>query len=200
MFLLHGTLEKNVVPILKKGKLLARGDSHDRTIVNDKPTNQLFTQLIYKGIPYESDQVPHWFYACFVLDITLLKDHPFYAIDIGGFGPTFKEGFDGENYITRGRGHYKRMPNLKLLREHINSSAKRKPWLSNAIFMHSHELLFGNNISLKKYCIALVVNPSFPHMKQVNDIAKEMNIKVVTNTLDGHGFGLTRYIEMIKRG
>lgn len=202
MYIVHGTLAENVLPILKEGKLTV-SSRHKKTVGlgHEPPSNQIFTQLIYHGIPYEKDQAPHWFYACFVFDsVLLMKNKPFYATDTGAYYPSFNKGLSEKStkwIWARGKGkHSTKLPSLTRLRKYIDTAQERKPWLKNSAFLHSHEVMWGTDISLRKYCKALVVYPSFKHLRTAETLADKMGIPVVV--IHKKGFGLNTFLDVVK--
>ena len=181
LYILHGTPSQNVFAILQKG-CISKDRSHTRNMTD---TDQVFTQLVYEDIPYEQKQLPHWYDACFVLSSELLKDKPFYATETGGFHQSFSEGMHARNTIAKGYGKLSRLPRLKSLRELIDTAFVRKPYLKSATFIHSHEVMFGSDISIKKYCVALVLPPSFHPSDQVLSLSHKQGVKVLTNNKPG---------------
>lgn len=191
MYILHGTLPQTVVPILKSKRLLAKGN-HKRPVLVDDGTDQLFTQLLYRGIPYEKDQYPFHYGACFVLDVSVLKDYPFYAAPcVGCFSPTFREGMNQTDNAAMGHGGRKRLPSLSKLKDVINKTNTKRPWLKNLAFIHSHEILFGRSIPLKKYCVAVVVYKITP---AISRLAEALDIRVIEYDFD---VGLNRFLDLI---
>ena len=177
MFLIHGTLPEAIIPILKSKRLAHQG-KHPRTSVQEPSSDQIFSQIIYKGIPYQKDQVPFHFIVCFVFDISILKDFPFYATSTGGFAPTFKEGMSREGNLAIGRGSYRRLPPLRTLKEAINTTLKERPFLKKLAFIHSHEILIGKDVPLKKYCRALVIWKT--HITpEIQDLASRLGIRII---------------------
>lgn len=153
-YIIHGTNITNLENILndkyiKKNKIsgLLQGKQN---------TNQIFTQLLFKDLPNENKQQNvHWFNCCIVLDINILKDYPFYACHIGYFGKTFSKGFNQLKNYCKGKGNLKKIPNLNLLKNKIFEYMINDDNPIN--YIHSHELLFGKNISLKKYCLCIII-------------------------------------------
>jgi hypothetical protein len=182
MYILHSTSEDNVLPILQSRKLLAGKHPYIKILTSDLNHDQLFAQLIYKGIPYEKEQNPFRYYACFIIDAYVLRDQSFYAVDFASFGDTFRDGFNNTkpNYhLAIGKGKYKILPALTKLKAHINNFFKTKPRFKNASFLYSHEILFGKPISLKNYGLALVVPPSYEYLEEAKALAKKVDMKVI---------------------
>ena len=113
----------------------------------------------------------------FVLSKQLLKDYPFYATGIGGFLDNFDDAFDdkikdSEDIIIKSpKGGLSRMPNLMKLRNVINDYCKKDSSLEKLTYMHSHEILFGNDIPLEKYCVAVIAN-SYTDDKKNSELEK----------------------------
>ena len=123
--------------------------------MEEQQVNQIFTQLLYRNLPDENIQYPHWFQCCIVLDKKILKDYPFYATSIGGFKKNFSDAFSkdiekSKDIFVKSKGNLKKYPNFTPLKENILKRMSRK---SDTIsFIHSHEILFNKKIPLKKYC------------------------------------------------
>jgi hypothetical protein len=184
MYVIHGTSMENIEAILTDKELNKTGKSPF-----DIDTDFIFTQLLYKNLPHEDIHVPHWFDTCFVFDKEILKDLPFIATNIGGFDNPNRQ------IILSKNGGYKHVPNMKPLKDYINEKME-----NNKDFLHSHELLFNTNISLKKYCIGIYIyqksltsNPITPKMMKLSK-KLEIPIKVHHNRR-----GINEFIEMIKR-
>ena len=163
-YLIHGTQWENAIRILQMKKILANPPKKYKTFLAEwKPTKQIFTQLIYKDIPNQEQYNPGWGGVWIVLSKQLLKDYPFYATGIGGFLNNFEDAFNADNdkigndeikgkikgIIIKGEGNLDKIPNLTKLKNHIKKGFD---------FMHSHEILFGNDIPLEKYCVAVIAN------------------------------------------
>ena len=127
--------------------------------MKDKPSNQIFTQLIYRDIPEQHDQRPHWWSCAIVLDKKILKDYPFYATYLGLFKDNFDNGKtnNNEETIIYGEGNLSRMPNLTKLKNIINKKMEMESLMAGLDFMHSHEILFNKKIPLDKYCIKIMM-------------------------------------------
>lgn len=196
MYILHGTRLSNLLPILHDKKLKGKG-KHKKTMLIHSPTDQIFTQIIYKGIPYEADQDPFWYDICFVLDTRLLKDFPFYGDTLGSFAPSFKEGIQDPTYLVHGKGGYQRLPSFIKLKKLINETFKKRPWLKELAFSHSHEILFGNDIPLKKYCLGIVIDPSYKISRSVKKMIDQLGIPIIH--IDRHEKGLDNFIDEMKK-
>lgn len=186
MYLLHGTFQNNILKILTSGKLDVKHNIASTTTIQSNHTKQIFTQLIFRDIVYESDQDPFWWHGCFVLSTDLLKDYPFYATDTGSYRKSFNEALKEKGplkapyMLARNReGKRTRMPSLTLLKRFINDGKNRRPWLGTTCFRHSHEILFGKAIPLSKYCSILVLYRSHPSIKKIESLCNKMNIKII---------------------
>lgn len=197
MYIIHGTHENNLLPILKNKCLSITKLSKSQTVSLGEIPKQIFTQVIYRDIPYEETQVPFWHYVAIVLRKDILKTAPFYATSVGGYGSSFTEGYKN-NAIIRGNGKLSRMPTLTKLKNIINKTYSERPFLDAMAFMHSHEILFGKDISLERYGCAIVVNKAFtqrPKFKQIRILAEEMKIPIIINTTSG--YGLNNFIDLV---
>ena len=124
-YIIHGTKVENLIKILQDGYINNKPLKKDIIVLQDKPSNQIFTQLVYKDIPNQTEQHIHWCTCAIVLDKQLLKDYPFYATHIGGFSDKFENGKTNEETIIYGDGNLTRMPNLTKLKNVINKIMKR---------------------------------------------------------------------------
>ena len=89
-YIIHGT--QNLESILQDKYIKTKVKKDKRAIIHD-PINQIFTQLLYRDLPNEIIQVPHFHKYCLILDKKILKDYPFYATYIGGFYNIFNDAF-----------------------------------------------------------------------------------------------------------
>ena len=156
--------------------------------------NQIFTQLLYRNLPNENIQIPHWWDCALILDKKILKDYPFYATNIGGFLNNFNDAFinnSKKNIYAKGKGNLQRMPNLKNLKNNIENIMNKNIILKSAQFMHSHEILFNKKISLKKYCKLIVC--SIP-CENIVKLANKLKIPVITRVKNG----LNNFIDLIE--
>jgi len=203
-YIIHGTTDKNLVNILKSGYLEANIDKKNEGVLSqtDK-VNQIFTQLLYRGLPNQKYQIPYWFNCCIVLDKQILKDYPFYATHIGGFYKNFLDAFskDAKYILAKSKGKLDKAPDLKILKEHIRKKMK-SDFASSATFMHSNEILFNKRISLKKYCKYILYSRSrkkgiYPEIipKNLLLLASKLNIPIkYYNSL-----GLNNLIDFIEK-
>jgi hypothetical protein len=192
-YIVHGTLYNNLIKILKDEHI--DNNPPKNTMYFEKAPKQIFTQLVYKDIPYESNQNPFWFDAGIVLKKEILKDFPFYATKIGGYSNKFKDGLNKENSIIYGLGKLSRYPNLKKLKEVINNHKIPNFETLPINFTHSHEILFGRKIPIKKYCECIIIykNDKFDYNK-IKKICDKLNIPL--KILDKNG--INNFVDLIK--
>ena len=181
-YIIHGTKVENLSKILQDGYINNKPSKKDIIILQHKPSNQIFTQLVYKDIPNQADVIPHWWDCAIVLDKKILKDLPFYATRIGGFSDKFENGKTNEETIIYGDGNLTRMPILTKLKNVINKIMKRDNLYGDE-FIHSHEILFNQKIPLDKYCITIIMrwNKTFYDPKLIDKLiklSKEKNISI----------------------
>ena len=185
-YIVHGTQPENLIHILQDGYIDTKPPKKYMTMLKDKPPNQIFTQLVYKDIPNQKEQIQHWFSCAIILDKTILKDYPFYSTGVGAFRDNFNNGIHNENSIIRGEGNLTRMPNLTKLKNKINKKMENN-FLGNVEFMHTHEILFNRKIPLDTYCIKILIIKSQNHFTSVKDkkiidkiidLGKEKNITI----------------------
>jgi hypothetical protein len=155
-YIIHGTQLTNLIQILKDGYIDNKPSKKNITILKYKPSNQIFTQLVYYNIPNQAEQIPHWFNCAIVLDKSLLKDYPFYATNIGGFVSRFENAKENKNTIVYSDGGLDKMPSLTKLKSRINKYMANRI-LVNLQFMHSHEILFNKKIPLDTYCVKIML-------------------------------------------
>ena len=67
----------------------------------------------------------------------------------------------------------------------------------NMIFQYSHEILFNKNISLKKYCIALIYKGDYEHIPE-SVINKANQLKIPIKIYSGNNYGINRFIDVIE--
>jgi len=152
-YIIHGTDFDNLETILEDGYI--KKNKKTGILQDNDNTNQIFTQLLLRDLPYENKQQNiHWGRVCFILDINILKDYPFYACGIGHFGKTFSKGFHQSSNYVKGKGNLKKIPNLNTLKTNMIKYMEDNSPIS---YIHSHEILFGKNINLKKYCLCITI-------------------------------------------
>ena len=181
-YIIHGTQIENIIKIIQDGYIDNKPLKKDIIILQNKPSNQIFTQLVYKDIPNQADVIPHWWDCAIVLDKKILKDLPFYATRIGGFSDKFENGKTNEETIIYGDGNLNKMPNLTKLKNVINKNLINNN-LGGVEFMYSHEILFNQKIPLDKYYIKIMLigKKNQFDSKIINKIlklAKEKNISI----------------------
>lgn len=175
LYVIHGTSLNNLSHILKSSQLETH-PKYGRKFLDTEHYNphQIFTQILFTDLPNESNQRPHWSEVGIVLDKKILKDKKWYATRIGSFLEQFNNAFKTESnkkqltqehqdsgiLARNAKPNAARIPSLKKLKDHItneigNNLIKPKG-LCELNFMHSHEVLFGENISLEEYGVAIV--------------------------------------------
>jgi hypothetical protein len=196
-YIVHGTSHNNLESILSDGYIRTDIDEKHLSMLNT-PSNFIFTQLVYRNIPNEKYKNPFYGQYAFILDKKILKDLPFYAGRIACFEYIKSNGsYDKSDnaIIMYGKGKYKRTPCLNKLKNEIEDSMKK-----DMIFEYSHEILFNKNISLKKYCIALVYKGDYKNipenvLKKANEL--KIPIKIYTTT-DKFYIGINKFIDIIE--
>ena len=181
-YIIHGTKVENLIKIIQDGYINNKPLKKDIIILQNKPSNQIFTQLVYKDIPNQENQHIHWWTCAIVLDKQLLKDYPFYATRIGGFSDKFENGKTNEETIIYGDGNLNKMPNLTKLKNVINKNLINNN-LGGVEFMYSHEILFNQKIPLDKYYIKIMLigkKNQFDSkiIDKILNLAKEKNISI----------------------
>jgi hypothetical protein len=177
-YIIHGVYTDNLIGILEDGYIAINNKKKKvAQKMIDKEINQIFTQLIYRNIPYEETQKPHWYNYVIVLDKKILKDYPFYACNIGDFYDAFNDAFlDEDNKVfVKSKGKLKRMPNLTKLKKNCIEKYIKDSDVYR--FIHSHEIMFNKNIPLKKYCLCIVVDGELEKIPQeIFDLAQKLEI------------------------
>ena len=171
-FIIHGTPIENLNSILNDKHIKIKPKKKDRMIIHND-LNQIFTQLIFKNIPNEEFQNFHWFTVGIILHKKILKDLPFYANNLGRFSNSFNDGMKRKDLLAKGNGDLKKYPDLKRLRTHIKNDLKNAR--SSGDFIHSHEILFNQNISLEKYCVCIIIND----LQKDHKIINNLNIPII---------------------
>ena len=198
-YIIHGTTSENLENILKSKYIEANINKKGQGVLdNSQAVNQIFTQLLYRNLPNENIQIPHWSKCCLVLDKKILKDYPFYATVIGGFYNKFSDAFVKNETLVKSKGNLTKMPNLKKLKEHIITIMKNN---QNISFIHSHEILFSKRISLKKYCkLILYCDNIIP--ENIILLASQLNIPIKQYGYINKKFvgnGLNNFIDIIEK-
>ena len=199
-YIIHGTTAKNLEDILNSKYIEANISNKNKGMLDQSQSvNQIFTQLLYRNLPNENIQIPHWWNCALILDKKILKDYPFYSTFIGGFLPNFNDAFINnafinnakQNIYAKGKGNLQKMPNLKNLKNNIENTMNKNIILKSAQFMHSHEILFNKKISLKKYCKLIVC--TIP-CENIVKLANKLKIPVIIRVKDG----LNNFIDLIE--
>ena len=204
-YLIHGTQPENLLKILKDGFINNKPDKKYIGMLQNSPSNQIFTQLIYRDIPNEKEQNPHWWSCAIVLDKKILKDYPFYATYVGLFKDNFDNGkTNNEETIIYGEGNLSRMPNLTKLKNIINKRVKTNA-LDSVGFMHSNEILFNKKILLDKYCKCIIIYGTYLKEKEkqnIIELANNANIPLkfydIKRENKFKGFGLNNFIDIVE--
>jgi len=206
MYSIHGASFENTLSILEDGYIIPSKNP----MMIDESIKQIFTQIIYRDIPNESIQKPHWWSCAFILNKNILKDLPFYATDIGGFSDNFQDGMDNikGNSLAYGKGNLQRMPILTKLKTHINKYMESKEDQDNVNFIHSHEILFNKKISIKKYCLGIIIYTPTPviskkynkEYKKIEKLADKYGlfVKYEIPKYKHTGYGLNNFIDLIE--
>lgn len=160
-YVIHGTTLDNLIHILKSG-CLETNPKYAKKFLDEEQYNphQIFTQILFKDLPDEAHQRPHWWGVGIVIDKKLLKEQKWYATTLGGFREDFLDAFKqdspGEEILAKNENPStaRRIPSLKKLKDYI-TSRMRAGGLGDIEFMSSHEVLFGKDISLEEYGVAI---------------------------------------------
>ncbi len=200
-YIIHGVPTANLESILKDGFISINNKKKKvgQKII-DKEINQIFTQLIYRNIPYEKTQIPHWWNNVIVLDKKILKDYPFYSCRIGGFYDKFNNAFLPEaDIFMKSSGKLKRIPKLNKLKnnieKYINFAISQ---LNEVAFMHSHEIMFNKNIPLEKYCLCIIVDGVMKDIpKKIIDYGEKLQIPIKNQSFSE--MGINNFIDIIEK-
>jgi hypothetical protein len=191
-YVIHGTTLDNLIHILKSG-CLETNPKHAKKFLDEEHYNphQIFTQILFKDLPDEVHQRPHWWGVGIVLDKKILKEQKWYATRIGGFREHFDDAFnqnseDAKILAKNENPNVARIPSLKKLKTHITSRMESH-LLGEAEFIHSHEVLFGENISLEEYGLAIICPRGF------TKILSEKNREYITRRCAELGVPLILY-------
>lgn len=193
-YIIHGTMEEQLVKILKDGYINNNPNKKYFIGYYDKKPKQIFTQLVYYDIPNQANIKPHWWNIAIVLDKKILKDYPFYATNVKGFKKNFNNGLINndtnpkydKNIIVRSKGKLSKIPSLTKLKKVISKKLTQKvpSLMRHEQFEYSHEILFNKKIPLDKYCVKIMIigkKNQYKDNKTIEEIlklAKERNIPV----------------------
>ena len=156
---------------------------------------QIFTQLVYKGIPNEQSQRPFWIgQSCLVFKPEVLRELAFYATDVGGFSTRFRDGLSDPNRLASGSGKLDRMPNLVKLKNKIGERSQLKS-LQSLAYTHSHEILFGRRIYLNRFCECVVVQDGIHGLNEVKEWCDKR--KIPLRVFDGDT-GIDKFVDAIR--
>lgn len=175
-YIIHGTTITNLHRILQDGYIASQPSNTTLLQLENHPY-QIFTQLIFADITNEERQQPFWFQCAILLDKQILKDLPFYATQIGGFHQKFSNGMASNNLLACGDGNLTRIPNLTKLRNHINAY-KLESNISQS-FTHSHELMFGQDIPLAKYCKGIAIYRDNKELKNIRLLCNKIGLPLI---------------------
>ena len=200
-YIIHGTSYLNIESILKDGFISINNKKKkvEQKIINEE-INQIFTQLIYRNIPNEKIQRPHWGNYVIVLDKKILKDYP--SCWLGSFSNNWNDAY---KVLAKTKGKLKRMPNLTKLKNIINNYLDNlfSYYFSDyAIFVYSHQILFNKNIPLKKYCLCIIYSGEMKEIPQkIIELAKKLEIPIKNKSLekDGDYRGINDLIDIIEK-
>jgi hypothetical protein len=199
-YVIHGTSVNNIFHILESGKL-ETNPKHAQKFLDENRwnPNQIFTNILIRDLPNEERQKAYWFGFGIVLDKKILKDKKWYATKIGGFFEKFTDAFKNNDetqqlVLSRNRkGNASRMPNIARLKNHIiNDRMDNTLSLGESGFIHSHEVLFGEDIPLAEYGICILVQEKL--FNKILNKTQQDKIKQRCNEL---GMGLIVYKPMI---
>ena len=199
-YIIHGTSEENLLKILKDGSIntIHKGS---KGLLNKSEKN-IFTQLSYKNLPNQENQIPHWMDSCIVLDKKILKDYAFYGTRIGGFTEKFNNAFleNTDGILVKGNGNVKKMPNLSKLKKHMEEKMERNS-LGIVSFIHSNEILFNKNIPLIKYCIYIIMRGYEIVPEKIKKLGNKLNIPIKNyqNPNKYVGLGINNFIDLIEK-
>ena len=193
-YIIHGTGDEHIESILSDGYISTNIDGKHSTFL--EKSNFIFTQLVYRNIPNEQSHIPFYGAYALVLDKKILKDLPFYAGHIACFESIKQDGsYNTDDIYLHKKGKLKRMPRLNPLKNKIEDYAKEN------IFLYSHEILFTKNISLKKYCIAILFKGELKNIPpKIINKANELKIPIKIYTINNKGsfLGINRCIDVIE--
>ena len=200
-YIIHGTLTRNLLNILKDGFIDIKPKKKYITMLSVEHPEQIFTQLLYRDMLDEENQYCHWFDSAIILDKQILKDFPFYVCDgVGGFGLSFKEGYNNDRFVIRGKGKLKKMPSLTKLKNFINKQVEIHKSMHQLSYMHSHEIMFGKKIPIKKYCKCIFMtkytDPEYVKIeKKIKKICDELDIPLKYQTFT---IGTNKLLDLIE--
>lgn len=174
-----------------------------------KPSNQIFTQLIYPDIPYEEAYIPHYGGIAIVLSPNLLFDYSFYITRIGGFLNKFNNAFKQSKKKYNNQLSFSKN---NIIRHHTTNNAtdlQKKIKIAKKLinkqcqimgksligFMYSHELLFNKKIKLEKYCLMIIIYKNVcKNIDIIIKLCKKNNIKVI---MYDNYLGINNFIKVI---
>jgi len=206
-YVIHGTTLENLEHILKSGKLEINSQYGSKTYYGKGNTNpkQIFTNILLYDLPNQEKQFTYWEFVGIVLDKRILKDKKWYATHISNFFDKFDDAFDDAfvdyNEIHKGvlainrKEHASRIPSIAKLKNKIIWWLKhysKENSFGKSAFTHSHELLFGEDISLEEYGICILVNE-----KLFNKLVNKTQQEKIQKRCNEIGIQLIQYKPMI---
>ena len=201
-YIIHGTYKKNLENILKNGYINPNVKEKDLSFLT-QPSNQIFTQLLYRDLPNEENNIPHFGSCCFILDKNILRDFPFYGTHTLGFLDKFNNAFSKDEVskknLVKGYGNLKKRPNLKKLKNNIESIMNENTF-DFISFMNSHEILFNKKIPLKKYCKYILYGSTSSYDIPCNilNLCNKLNISIKSYIIE-KPYGLNNFIDLIEK-
>lgn len=151
-YLIHGTMLAYLPEILSLGKF--------QSTHRDYSPRQITTQILFKDLPHQETQLPHWLMCGIILDKRILKAMRWYAAPYGEFMQSFEDAFNSkvsnQNILAKNSNPVAlRIPPLVNLKKHIITQMNRD---ANATrFIHSHHVVFDQEISIAEWGAAVVV-------------------------------------------
>jgi len=207
-YIIHGTNNESLLNILLCGYI---DINRHNPVMIENDIKQIFTQIIYKDLPYNEFYTPHYGNCAIILDKKILKDYAFYSTQIGSFYDKFENAFkdkDNSNKIyEKSKGKLKRLPSLKKLKIHIEEYLIKWGTSDKTGFMYSHEILFNKKIYLKDYCKCIIfrldeTTKTIP--LDYMSLANKLNIPIKTyvgidkKTKTYFPYGLNNFIDLIE--
>lgn len=194
-YVIHSTRTvDNLLRILSDG-YVNNVPTGDTMLSLEHHPKQIFTQLVYKGIPNEQTQRPFWIgQSCIVFKPHILRELAFYATDVGGFSTRFADGLSHPSNLASGSGKLDRMPNLAKLKNRIEVRTQQKN-LRGLAYIHSHEILFGRRIYLSRFCECVVVQDGIHGLNKIKEWCDKR--KIPLRIFDGDT-GIDGFVDVIR--
>ena len=193
-YVIHGTYFDNIFHILESGKLETNPQNASKNYYGKgQNPKQIFTNILLRDLPNQEKQVAYWGDVGIVLDKRILKAKKWYATLISSFLDKFDDAFE-DNDETRNlilsknqKANASRIPSIARLKNIIINLIKQhsdKNSFGNLAFTHSHELLFGEDISLAEYGICILVQERL--FNKILNKTQQDKIKELCNDLGIH--------------